>query len=33
MPHQDGDPERTQENYDQDNHADQKYPNNDEYAK
>lgn len=33
MPHQDDDPDKTQEEYDQDNHADQENPNNDEYDK
>jgi hypothetical protein len=31
MPHEDGDPEKTKEEYDEDNHADQLNPNNDEY--
>ena len=29
--HKDGDPEKSKEEYDQDNHADQLNPNNDEY--
>ena len=33
MGHQDGDPDKTQELYDLDNHADQENPNNDEYDK
>jgi hypothetical protein len=33
MSHKDGDPEKTQEEYDRDNHADQENPNNDEYDK
>ena len=33
MGHQDGDPDKTQEEYDLDNHADQENPNNDEYDK
>jgi hypothetical protein len=33
MGHKDGDPEKTQEEYDRDNHADQENPNNDEYNK
>ena len=33
MSHQDGDPDKTQEEYDQDNTADQENPNNDEYNK
>ena len=31
--HKDGDPDKTKEEYDQDNHADQENPNNDEYDK
>jgi hypothetical protein len=31
--HRDGDPDKTKEEYDQDNHADQENPNNDEYDK
>jgi hypothetical protein len=31
--HSDGDPDKTMEEYDADNHADQENPNNDEYAK
>ena len=31
MSHKDGDPEKTKEEYDADNHADQLNPNNDEY--
>jgi hypothetical protein len=31
--HTDGDPDKTQEEYDNDNHADQENPNNDEYDK
>jgi hypothetical protein len=31
--HQDDDPDKTQEEYDADNHADQENPNNDEYDK
>jgi hypothetical protein len=33
MSHRDGDPDKTKEEYDQDNHADQENPNNDEYDK
>jgi len=33
MGHRDGDPDKTQEEYDLDNHADQENPNNDEYDK
>ena len=33
MPHQDGDPDKTKEEYGQDNHSDQENPNNDEYDK
>ena len=33
MSHKDGDPDKTQEEYDQDNHADQENDNNDEYNK
>jgi hypothetical protein len=33
MGHRDDDPDKTQEEYDQDNHADQENPNNDEYDK
>jgi len=33
MGHQDGDPDKTQEEYDNDNHSDQENPNNDEYDK
>jgi hypothetical protein len=33
MSHRDGDPDKTQEEYDRDNHADQENPNNDEYDK
>ncbi len=29
--HKDGDPEKTKEEYDRDNHSDQDNPNNDEY--
>lgn len=29
--HKDGDPDKTKEEYDRDNHADQLNPNNDEY--
>lgn len=29
--HKDGDPEKSKEEYDRDNHADQLNPNNDEY--
>ena len=29
--HKDGDPDKTQEEYDQDNHSDQMNENNDEY--
>ena len=32
-PHKDGDPDKTKEEYDQDNHSDQENPNNDEYDK
>ena len=31
--HQDGDPDKTKEEYDDDNHADQENPNNEEYDK
>ena len=31
--HKDGDPDKTQEEYDRDNHSDQENPNNDEYDK
>jgi hypothetical protein len=31
--HKDGDPDKTKEEYDRDNHADQENPNNEEYAK
>ena len=31
MSHKDDDPEKTKEEYDKDNHADQLNPNNDEY--
>jgi hypothetical protein len=31
--HQDGDPDKTKEEYDRDNHSDQENPNNDEYDK
>ncbi len=31
MGHRDGDPDKTKEEYDQDNYADQNNPNNDEY--
>ena len=31
--HRDGDPDKTKEEYDADNHADQENPNNDEYDK
>jgi hypothetical protein len=31
MSHRDGDDDKTKEEYDQDNHADQLNPNNDEY--
>ena len=31
--HRDGDPDKTQEEYDADNHADQENENNDEYDK
>lgn len=31
--HKDDDPDKTKEEYDSDNHADQLNPNNDEYAK
>ena len=33
MGHKDGDPDKTQEEYDTDNHADQENSNNDEYDK
>jgi hypothetical protein len=33
MGHKDGDPDKTKEEYDADNHADQKNPNNEEYNK
>jgi len=33
MSHRDNDPDKTQEEYDQDNHADQENPNNEEYDK
>ena len=33
MGHKDDDPDKTQEEYDADNHADQENPNNDEYDK
>jgi hypothetical protein len=33
MSHRDGDPDKTKEEYDDDNHADQENPNNDEYDK
>jgi hypothetical protein len=33
MSHRDGDSDKTQEEYDTDNHADQENPNNDEYDK
>jgi hypothetical protein len=33
MSHKDGDPDKTKEEYDDDNHADQENPNNDEYDK
>ncbi len=33
MSHKDGDPDKTQEEYDQDNHADQENDNNGEYNK
>jgi hypothetical protein len=33
MSHRDGDPDKTQEEYDRDNHADQENSNNDEYDK
>lgn len=33
MSHRDGDPDKTKEEYDNDNHADQENPNNDEYDK
>ena len=32
MSHRDGDSDKTKEEYDADNHADQLNPNNDEYA-
>ena len=32
MGHKDGDPDKTKEEYDNDNHSDQLNPNNDEYA-
>jgi len=31
--HRDGDPDKTKEEYDNDNHSDQLNPNNDEYDK
>jgi hypothetical protein len=31
MPHQDGDPDKSKEEYDRDNHSDQENPNNEEY--
>jgi hypothetical protein len=31
--HKDGDDDKTQEEYDRDNHSDQENPNNDEYDK
>ena len=31
--HRDGDPDKTKEEYDDDNHADQENPNNEEYDK
>lgn len=31
--HRDGDPDKTKEEYDRDNHSDQENPNNDEYDK
>lgn len=31
--HRDGDPDKSKEEYDADNHADQENPNNDEYDK
>lgn len=31
MAHRDGDPDKTKEEYDNDNHSDQENPNNDEY--
>jgi hypothetical protein len=33
MSHKDDDPDKTKEEYDQDNHVDQENPNNDEYDK
>ena len=33
MSHKDGDADKTQDEYDADNHADQENPNNDEYDK
>ena len=33
MSHRDGDPDKTKEEYDQDNTSDQDNPNNDEYDK
>lgn len=31
--HKDGDPDKTKDEYDKDNHSDQENPNNDEYDK
>jgi len=33
MSHRDDDPDKTKEEYDQDNHSDQENPNNEEYDK